>query len=116
MKKNVSYRALINTFCLIVILNVSEGCYHYRVITQDGDGGSATEYQKKVLWTYFWGLVNKPREFTPANCDTMKTALNEVRYSTNFGYALLTVASLGILCPTKVEWKCHKPCQRIGGL
>jgi hypothetical protein len=39
-----------------------------------------------------------------------------VQFQTNFGYSLITVATLGILAPVQVKWKCHKPCQREGGL
>ena len=109
----LKHRVLAIIFCLL-FSSTAPGCYHYRVTTIEGDGGASTEYQKKVLWSYCWGLVNKPRDFVVPNCDS--TALNEVRYTTSFGYAFVTVASLGLLCPTKVEWKCHKPCQRIGGL
>lgn len=107
-------RFFITVLSLLLFTTSMESCYHYRVITIEGDGGASTEYQKKILWSYCWGLINKPKDFVVPNCDS--TALNEVRYTTNFGYAVLTVASLGILCPTKVEWKCHKPYQRIGGL
>jgi len=114
MKKFLRQRFFIVSISLLFLTTSTESCYHYRVITVDGDGGASTEYQKKILWSYCWGLVNKPKDFVVPNCDS--TALNEVRYTTNFGYALITVASLGILSPTKVEWKCHKPCQRIGDL
>jgi hypothetical protein len=32
--------------------------------------------------------------------------LYEVRVSTNFGFALITVATLGIWAPATVEWSC----------
>jgi hypothetical protein len=37
-----------------------------------------------------------------------------VRVKTNLGFALVTVATLGIWCPVQVEWKCGKPCQVVG--
>jgi len=114
MRNLLKQNFLLSCFSLVLLFTTTESCYHYRVTTIEGDGGSSTEYQKRVLWSYCWGLVNKPRDFVVPNCDS--TALNEVRYTTNMGYAVLTVVSLGIVCPTKVEWKCHKPCQRIGGL
>jgi len=32
------------------------------------------------------------------------------------GFALITVATLGIWCPMKIVWICSKPCQQIGEL
>jgi hypothetical protein len=99
---------------LIVFFMFSlQSCYQYRVLNTTND--PATEYQKKVLWSSFWGLVNKPRDFVVPNC-TNSNALDEVQFQTNFGYALITVATLGILSPVQVRWKCHKPCQREGNL
>jgi hypothetical protein len=90
-----------------------QSCYQYRVLNTTND--PATEYQKKVLWSSFWGLVNKPKNFVVPNCSN-SNALDEVQFQTNFGYSLITVATLGILSPVQVRWKCHKPCQREGGL
>ena len=40
----------------------------------------------------------------------------EVTMTTNLGYALITVLTLGIWSPIKVQWKCSKPCQPTGTL
>ena len=97
----------------ILLLIGTQSCYQYRVLNTTND--PATEYQKKVLWSYCWGLVNKPRNFVVPNCQD-NNALDEVQFRTNFGYSLIMVASLGILAPVQVQWKCHKPCPRSGGL
>ena len=97
---------------LLLLLTANlQSCYHYRVLNTTND--PATEYQKKVLWSYAWGLVNKPGNFQVPNCST-DNALDEVVYSKNFGQSLLTVITLGIVSPVEVKWKCHKPCQRVG--
>ena len=98
---------------LFVLLFTTSSCYQYRVLNTNND--PATEYQKKVLWSYCWGLVNKPENFVVPNCGN-NNALDEVQFRTNFGYSLITVVSLGILAPTQVKWKCHKPCERNGHL
>jgi len=98
---------------LLVLLFTTPSCYQYRVLNTTND--PATEYQKKVLWSYCWGLVNKPENFVVPNCGN-NNALDEVQFRTNFGYSLITVVSLGILAPTQVKWKCHKPCERNGHL
>ena len=99
---------------LLALLIVStQSCYHYRVLNTTND--PATEYQRKVLHSYAWGLVNNPKDFHVPNCNA-NNALDEVMYSKNFGQALLTVITLGIVSPIEVKWKCHKPCQRVGNL
>lgn len=98
---------------VFIALFISPGCYQYRVLNKSTD--PSTEYQKKVLWSSFWGLVNKPRDFVVPNCDST-SAIDEVQFQTNFGYNVLTVVTLGIVSPVKVRWKCHKPCPREGPL
>ena len=99
---------------LLALLIVStQSCYHYRVLNTTND--PATEYQRKVLHSYAWGLVNNPKDFHVPNCNA-NNALDEVMYSKNFGQALLTVITLGIVSPIEIKWKCHKPCQRVGNL
>ena len=97
---------------LLIIFHLGS-CYQYRVLNTTND--PATEYQQKVMWSSFWGLVNKPKNFIVPNC-AVNSALDEVQFQTNFGYSLITGATLGILAPVQVRWKCHKPCQRTDEL
>jgi hypothetical protein len=110
--KYVSPSGLPKTICILLLFALPS-CYQYRVLNTKND--PSTEYQKKVLWSYAWGLVNKPKNFVVPNCDN-SNAMDEVQFRTNFGYALIMVASLGIVAPVQVQWKCHKPCPREGGL
>lgn len=104
-------RYILRNVVIILILFSSQSCYQYRVLNTKND--PSTEYQQKVVWSYFWGLLNKPRNFVVPNCDD-NNALDEVQFRTNFGYSLIMVASLGIAAPVRVKWKCHKPCLRTG--
>lgn len=94
--------------CLFVSI---QSCYHYRVLNTNND--PSTEYQQTVMWSYAWGLVNKPKDFHVPNC-TNNNALDEVRFSKNFGQTVLTLVTLGIVSPVEVKWKCHKPPQPVG--
>ncbi|MDB5250363.1 MAG: hypothetical protein JWQ40_4757 [Segetibacter sp.] len=98
---------------LLMISFSTESCYHYRVLTTESD--PATEYQSKVVYSYLWGLVNSPKDLVVPNCNN-NNALDEVRVSTNLGYSVLTVISLGIFCPMEVKWRCHKPPRRQGNM
>lgn len=102
----------IKHFCVVVFLIVSlQGCYSYRVLNTVNDPASV-QYHHKILWAFCWGLVVNPQTFSVNDCEN--NGIDEVRISTNLGTNLITVISLGFLSPVKVEWKCHKPCQRVG--
>ncbi|HWJ26897.1 MAG TPA: hypothetical protein VNS32_10170 [Flavisolibacter sp.] len=111
MKRSLS--TLTITGLLVLHLITTEGCYHYRIQTTNPD--PATSYQKKVVWSYCWGLINKPQNFVVPNCNN-NNALDEVLVTTNFGYSILTIVTLGIVCPLEMKWKCHKPPQRVGNM
>ena len=89
---------------------IIQGCYHYRVINTNND--PATEYRDTVMWSYAWGLVNKPQNFHVPNCPET-SALDEVVFSKNFGQSFLTIITLGFVSPVGVRWRCHKPCQVV---
>lgn len=104
---------LTKTILLGTSLVILHGCYHVRVNTAAYD--PSTTYQSETVHTLFWGLVQE--DVIASNCDSLKIkGLDEVRVTTNFGYSLITVLTLGIWCPTQIEWKCSKPCQREGEL
>ncbi len=91
-------------------------CYTYRVATQAQAGTEVTS--TVTAHSYLWGLIQKPANFirTPI-CDSLGVnGMSEVTMKTNFGYAFITVATLGIWCPMKVQWKCSKPCKKTGTL
>lgn len=99
----------------VLLIVVMQSCYHYRVINTKNDPG--TEYRDTVMRSYLWGLVNKPQNFHVKNCTDSCAAIDEVVFSKNFGQSFVTVITLGIVSSVKIEWKCHKPCQRtIDGL
>lgn len=86
-------------------LLVSQACYHTRVLT-DTPPASAM-YESKTVNNFFWGLLQQNVEVGRQNCPS--NALQEVRVTTNFGYALVTIVTLGIWSPLEVQYKCAKP-------
>ena len=90
-------------------------CYTYRVAT-NAQGGS--ELSKPVTANaFFWGLVQKPPEIHTPICDSLGVnGMSEVIVKTNLGYAAITVFTLGIWCPVKIQWRCSKPCKKTGVL
>jgi len=91
-------------------------CYTYRIATQAQTGA---EVSKSITaHSLFWGLVQKPKDYihTPV-CDSLGVnGVAEVTVKTNFGYALITVVTLGIWSPVRVQWRCAKPCKKEGTL
>ena len=82
------------------------GCYHVRVIVPQPDPG--TEYKKKTVQNLAWGMLPKKKDIPATNC-LGSTRLDEVRASSNLGYNLLTVGTLGFWSPAQIEWRCTKP-------
>ena len=98
---------------IVALLFVFNSCYSYRVATQALPGTETSGTM--TAHSLFWGLVKKPAEIHTPTCDSLGVnGVAEVTMKTNFGYALITVATLGIWSPMKVEWKCSKPCKKTG--
>lgn len=88
---------------ILLILPFLSGCYHYRVTAPDPD--PATEYESRVAHSLFWGLVQS-RDISADDC--LSNALDEVHMTTNLGYSVISVATLGIWMPMNVQWRCAK--------
>ena len=96
--------------CLGLLLGGQTGCYHYRVYGEQVPVGS--EAKRATLWSSLWGTRQQ-------NVNTDQTCVHnppaEVTMSSHFGYAVLTVLSLGVVSPIDVEWKCAKDRPTGGG-
>ena len=65
---------------------------------------AATTVERRTIWVPWWGL--NQRNIDPANC--LGAGIAEVRVSTNLGYAIVSVLTLGFFQPLTVEWRCAK--------
>ncbi len=83
---------------LLFLLLSSTSCYHYRVVSTGNPDDLVAH--KKTQVDYLWGIV-QAQDIT-ADCD----GIYEVQVTTNVGYILLSVVTLGTVVPQKVEWKC----------
>ena len=92
---------------------VFSSCYTYRIATHAQSGTGA---RKMTAHSYLWGLAQQKDIPTP-NCDSLGIyGMSEVRVRNNIGYALITIATLGIYCPIRLEYKCGKPCPKTAEL
>lgn len=87
---------------VLCFLSLQAGCYHYRVVAPKPD--PATDYEHRTVHALFWGLVQQD---VPSD-DCVSNAMDEVRVTTNFGYLVVSVVTLGIWVPLDVEWRCAK--------
>jgi hypothetical protein len=99
--KRYAYRWARMLGLLILALGM-QGCYHYPVTAPDPD--PATDYERRTVHAYVWGLVQEDVRAT----DCVSNALDEVRVTTNLGYLAASVATLGIWVPLQLEWRCAK--------
>ena len=78
-------------FCLLL-----SGCFHIRLNEKTGD----TQKQHRLMTTPFTdSVVDQP-------CKELGTGLTTVRYTSNLGYAWLSVVTLGIVNLVDVEYSC----------
>jgi hypothetical protein len=67
------------------------------------------DFTKRTVHAFFWGALQQNlyppaphATSTPANCKSMR----QVKVPMNYGYALITVATVGIWSPLRVAWQC----------
>ena len=92
-------------FFLVVYCVPTQGCSKYTIVTSQKNPADI-HFKKKVAASYLWGLVNKPQYIIDTACG--KAGLSEVKVTTNVGYSLIHIVTLGIVNIVKVEWKCQK--------
>ena len=84
------------------LLPVYAGCYHYRVVVPEPE--PATDYERRTVHSLFWGLLQED----VGAIDCVSNAMDEVRVTTNLGYLVVSVVTVGIWVPLDVEWRCAK--------
>jgi hypothetical protein len=89
---------------VLVLWLAVPACYRNTVEVPRRD--PVTEWRGKTVHSLFWGLV-KSRDPVAENC-APSNALDSVRNNSNLGYSLLTVITLGIWSPTRLEWRCAR--------
>jgi len=82
-----------------------DSCTTTRIVSKyDCDTFANNPLNKRTTWSFAWGLV-QPKDIIP-NCDKRFNHLNQVTVKNNLGFALISVVTLGIVMPQRVEWCC----------
>lgn len=88
-----------------------QSCSKYTVTTSGRDPADI-QFKRRVAASYFWGIINKPQSIADTACGS--AGLSEVKFTTNVGYSLLHIVTLGIVNLVRVEWKCQKEAPVVG--
>src|SRR5262245_38339356 len=95
-----------------LLLTSAPGCYHYKVTAAGPAGANPSTFpQSATLHAVFWGLG---QDQTLEHVCAQDEALARVRTTSNFGYTLLTVITLGMWAPVQVEYACANPTPATG--
>lgn len=86
----------------VLLLGASASSACYTVRAQAPGVVPNPETEGKVVWSFAWGLVQATPQIT--NCN--EAPLSTVTTKNNFGFALLTVVTLGLVSPMRIEWNC----------
>jgi len=81
-----------------------EGCAQYRLVRPDDD--PIGQSRRQTISAFFWGTMYSPQVIA-ADCEGL--GYNDVTIHNNFGYALISVLTLGIWMPMDVEYRCAAP-------
>jgi hypothetical protein len=97
---------------LAMLLVSTQGCYHYQVVASGPAGANPGTFPRSTtLHAVLWGLL---QDQTLEHVCAQDEALARVRTTSNFGYTLLTVLTLGIWAPVQVEYACANPTPATG--
>lgn len=88
-------------YSAILALILLSGCVQHRIIVQRPNPTGQAETVNSTA--YAFGTV---QPITAAQCNT--NLLNEVRVHQNLGQSLVSVLTLGIVNPLKIEYICAK--------
>lgn len=106
----LSFRLIVGILSAGLISAFCPSCYHFRVTSHEDV--PLAEFQA-TRWCFLWGIFESPIELAARHDDPRfrceSGRLRETSVKTNFGYALLTVLSLGTIVPADVTWSCATP-------
>jgi len=102
---------------LFVLLLSFSSCFSYRLATKALPSTDITKVSSTPAYSLFWGILNRPQIIMTPNCDSLElNGVSEVIVRRNFGQSMVSLLTLGIYNPVRVEWKCTKPCPPGGDI
>jgi hypothetical protein len=92
---------IVRIYSAVLVLTLLSGCAQHRIIVQTPNPTGQPVTVNSTA--YAFGTV---QPITAAQCNT--NLLNEVRVHQNLGQSLVSVLTLGIVNPLKIEYICAK--------
>jgi hypothetical protein len=106
---------------LVLLQLGTAGCYRYHLLAPEPD--PVVTSCRRTVHTLAWGLITRDTRSTHcegavpdtvASACRQSNAIDQVRVSSNFGFTLLTVLTLGFWSPIQLQWHCAKPVEGPG--
>ena len=106
---------------LVLLQLGTAGCYRYHLLAPEPD--PVVTSCRRTVHTLAWGLITRDTRSTHcegavpdtvASACRQSNAIDQVRVSSNFGFTLLTVVTLGFWSPIELQWHCAKPVEGPG--
>ena len=109
------------SMALVLLQLGTAGCYRYHLLAPEPD--PVVTSCRRTVHTLAWGLITRDTRSTHcegavpdtvASACRQSNAIDQVRVSSNFGFTLLTIVTLGFWSPIELQWHCAKPVEAPG--
>lgn len=101
-------------FCFLVLLClfIATGCSTIHVYQAGDLAGNqpSTEWESKRVNTFLWGALRQDVIVDNCRVGDDRIHIEEIKIEKNFGSIVATIVTLGLWEPSKISWKCAKPC------
>ena len=106
---------------MVALQLMTGGCYRAHLLAPEPD--PVVMACQRTVHTLAWGLITRDTRSTHcegavpdsvASACRQSNAIDQVRVSSNLGFALLTVVTLGFWSPVQLKWHCAKPVEGPG--
>ncbi|MBA3895143.1 MAG: hypothetical protein H0X69_15905 [Gemmatimonadales bacterium] len=106
---------------LVGLQLMTGGCYRYHLLAPEPD--PVVTACRRTVHALAWGLIT--HDTRASHCEgavpdsvasacQQSNAIDQVMVTSNFGYTLLTIVTLGFWSPVRLEWHCAKPVEEPG--
>jgi hypothetical protein len=112
----------LSTPTLLAFSLLAVGCYRYHLLVPEPD--PVVTACHRTVHALAWGLITHDTRTTHCETGTVpdsvrtvceqSNAIGQLRVSSNFGYSLLTIVTLGFWSPVDLQWQCAKTVEPPG--
>ena len=96
---------------VLLLFAAASGCATYPLQIASPDPLDDRDVRGEVVDAWFWGLYRSPHTLV---AEDQGHGISDVEVKTNYGYALVTVISLGIYMPVEIRYRVKAPTGDFG--